>query len=341
MPKYIPVLILWFVCVLAGKQGQVEGAASPAASDNWSRFKDAHGKVFGSTAEDAKRSRLFTATEQEIQKHNSNPAKTFTMAHTMFSDMTVAERNRYLGRVIPANFNRSSLLQFSAGNTAAKLPTLVNLTRDACMQPIRNQGSCGSCWAFGSSATLEFSTCVKNGNRAVSLSPQQLVDCDTGNNGCSGGLGFNAWSYVARVGGQNFLGSYPYTGRKATCRFQSSATAIGARVNKATPFRLIRNGDVTTMMTILSNRGVVDIGFSVANPFYNYRSGVFTDKTCGTTAQNHEMVAVGYGTDSKKINYWIVRNQWGTGWGQGGYALIQRGVNLCRIEELAAIVNLP
>jgi len=105
---------------------------------------------------------------------------------------------------------------------------------------------------------------------------------------------------------------------------------------------VIADNDVTTMMAILNSRGVVDIGFTVADAFFQYSTGVFTDTSCGTIQQNHEMVAVGYGTDAvSNIDYWVVRNQWSVQWGQQGYALIQRGVNLCRIEEAAAIVNLP
>jgi len=154
-----------------------------------------------------------------------------------------------------------------------------------------------------------------------------------------------AWQYVAKVGGQNTLASYPYTsgasGNGGSCKFKSAAASIGAKVKKTNPGTWIKDKDVTTMMSILSKRGVVDIGFSVANAFYNAGSGVFTDKGCGTAQQNHEMVAVGYGTTASGLNYWIVRNQWGTNWGQAGYILIQRGINLCRIEEQAAFVNLP
>lgn len=340
MTKYFLLLILGFVSLQM--QAQVEGA--PSLESSWSRYKTQHSKVYSSSAEDAKRSQLFAATDNLIKAHNSNPSRTFTMIHTKFSDMTGQERKSYLGRVVPTNFNRSSSVQlFSAERSPSdrQLPALVDLRKDPCMQPIRNQESCGSCWAFASSAVLEFTTCTKNGNKPISLSPQQLVDCDRVSYGCNGGFGFWSWAYVAKAGGQNTLASYPYIAKTSTCKFKSAASAIGAKVHNVTPIGLIRNKDVNTMMAILANRGVIDIGFAVASPFFNAGSGVFTDKSCGTMQQNHEMVAVGYGTDSKNVNYWIVRNSWGTGWGQAGYVLIQRGVNLCRIEELAAIVFLP
>jgi len=325
----------------------VQGANVPPTTldAHWTRFKTEQGQVYQTATEDAKRKRLFATTNDLITAHNSNPQKTYTMEHNKFSVMTEEEKNGYKGRVVPANFTRWNMPMVVSHANTRTLSKSVDLRKDPCMQPIRDQAGCGCCWAFGASATLEFTTCVRTCT-PVALSPQQLVDCDTGNgnNACQGGMGFDSWSYVAKVGGQNTWSSYPYTsgstGTAGTCKF--NAANVAAKVNKVTPFRMIANKDVTTMMTIIDNRGVVDVGFSVANDFYSYKSGVFTGKLCGTSGQNHEMVAVGYGTDSATgLDYWIIRNQWGTSQGIDGYYLIQRGVNLCRIEELAAIVILP
>jgi len=339
------LLMVTFACWMATEIVQAM-PPSTTLDLNWQNFKVKQGRTYvAGSSEEAKRKAIFAATDAMIRAHNSDPKKTYTMAHTRFSDLTEGEMKGYTGRVVPPGFNSSAFRTVVSRVDRKALSPSVDLRSDKCMQEIRDQGSCGCCWAFGASFTLEFTACVRSCT-PVTLSPQQLVDCDTSgnNNGCSGGMGFDAWRYVAKVGGQMTESSYPYTsgntGSGGTCKF--SLAKVGAKVNTANPVTMIADNDVTTMMTILDSRGVVDIGYSVASDFNAYTSGVFTGKKCGTAQQNHEMVAVGYGKDSATgLDYWIIRNQWGTGWGQGGYIYIQRGVNLCRIEELAAIVNLP
>lgn len=297
----------------------------------WESHKTKHGKKFSSVAEEVKRKAHFSKTHDMINKHNSNPNATFKMDHNQFSDMTDEEKAAYHGATPSRPSSRDALFKVATVAEMRALPTSVDWRNNTCMQAVKNQGRCGSCWAFAATTVVEFSSCLKTG-KAVALSDQQLVSCDTSNGGCNGGWPPNAWRYIAKNGGQNTGASYPYTsstGTNAACKY--SASTIGAKVSTTSPVTYIAAKDTTSMMTALNNKNLVLVAICVTNPFYSYKSGVFTDTTCGTSGANHAVVAVGYGT-LNGVNYWVIRNSWGTTWGSAGYVLFKRGTNLCQVE---------
>jgi len=204
------------------------------------------------------------------------------------------------------------------------------------MQPIKNQGSCGSCWAFSTVALVEFNHCIATG-QAVSLSEQQLVSCDPYDGGCNGGMIDAPLMYIATNGGLDTEASYPYTsgaGASSTCKYNSAT--VGAKISTTNPITYINDYDTTTMMKIISSKQLVTVAFNVVSSFMSYKSGVYSDSNCADTSTaiigGHAVSAVGYGT-LNGVNYWIIRNSWGTSWGMAGYVLFQRGVNMCGIEE--------
>jgi C1A family cysteine protease len=194
------------------------------------------------------------------------------------------------------------------------------------MQPVKNQGSCGSCWTFSAICPLEFSNCKKTGY-AVALSEQQLVDCDPYDGGCNGGWYYNAWYYLKAAGGADRASSYGYTGARGNCRFNSAA--VGARVSS---YQQIA-ANPTAMMTALQ-KGPISVAFTVVDSLNYYGNGIYADSTCNQQPPNHAVVAVGYGSVSG-YDYWVIRNSWGPTWAVGGYFFIQKGVNMCNIESYA------
>lgn len=186
------------------------------------------------------------------------------------------------------------------------------------MQPVRDQGQCGSCWAFAAIGVLEGRMNIIN-SRSLALSEQELVDCggQTGNNGCSGGWGSRAFQYIQRAGGVALRSAYPYTGRQGSCR--ASSFARNARISGV-------SGIADGVAALGSGPTVIYL--QAQGAFMSYGGGIFNG-VCGQ--YDHAVIAVGWGT-SGSTRFWIVRNSWGTRWGEQGYIRIQMNGN-CRITH--------
>lgn len=165
----------------------------------------------------------------------------------------------------------------------------------------------------------------------TNLSEQQLVDCAGAydNHGCEGGLPSHAFEYIDHTYGIVAEKSYPYVAKDQNCTVQKKDKILfvkGGSIN-------ITEGDEHELAEAIFNFGPVSVAFEVVDGFRDYKSGVYTSKTCknSTSDVNHAVVAVGYGTDEKGTPYWIVKNSWGADWGDKGYFNIERGVNMCGI----------
>jgi len=179
--------------------------------------------------------------------------------------------------------------------------------------PVKDQGSCGSCWAFGTMGALEHGHKQKTG-ASVSLAEQQLVDCDTRSNGCSGGRPDWAINYLA---GKSIYttASYPYTARDGTCK---TGTASGVQVSGYSRVAKTESG----LTGALASTSVTVMVYADST-FQHYSSGVLSPSTT-TCSLNHAVLATGYDT-----GYWKIKNSWGTGWGESGYIRIGRTTSGC------------
>jgi len=181
---------------------------------------------------------------------------------------------------------------------------------------VKNQGQCGSCWAFSATGAMEGFSATKKGS-LPNLSEQQLVDCagSMGNQGCNGGWPNKAIQYAASKGSCS-QGSYPYTGRQGSCRTCTSTfKPAGARTG---------SGENTLIAQL--NSYPVSVCVDASGGFQSYKGGVFSGP-CGSSI-NHAILAVGY-----TAQYLIVKNSWGTTWGSGGYIFMARGKNLCGVNQ--------
>jgi len=191
------------------------------------------------------------------------------------------------------------------------------------VNPIKNQGRCGSCWAFSATSSVE-SLWAMAGNPLLDLSEQQLVDCswDYGNMGCNGGLKTQAWLYVKTVGGQELQTDYPYTAQDQSCNF------VKSKINASIKGYIQLDEHDCAGLLQSTTQSPVGVSVAVVPAFQAYSSGVFSITNCGTGI-NHAINVVGYGTDSTtNQNYWIVRNSWGTSWGEQGYIRMDRDVQM-------------
>jgi len=199
--------------------------------------------------------------------------------------------------------------------------------------PVKNQGSCGSCWAFSSTGAIESASAIKTG-KLQTVAEQQLVDCAGrfDNHGCQGGLPSQAFQYVMYAGGIQDSASYPYTGRDGTCKFNAGKVVIklANEVN-------ITERNEKELFDAIGGRPV-SVAYQVSSDFRSYRSGVYDSRQCksGPMDVNHAVLAVGYNTTADGKPYYIIKNSWGTSFGIQGYFWMIRDKNMCGVATCAA-----
>jgi len=265
----------------------------------------------------------FANNEDIINAHNAGNA-TYTLGHNQFSHLSLDEWRAYvqLGLKKPEQTVKpTSILQ--AGDMT-KMATAVDWTAAGAVTGVKDQGQCGSCWSFSATGALESRYQIAKGS-LISLSEQNLVDCDLITNGgsdlgCHGGLMDSAFAWAQSNGGLCTEDAYPYVSGTTT----KAGTCVTSCAKNSAPNGFV---DVTTnsddaLVTAL-NGGPVSVAIEAdQSSFQLYSGGVFTG-ACGTSL-DHGVLAVGYGTDSG-LEYYKVKNSWSSSWGEAGYIRIQKG----------------
>lgn len=209
------------------------------------------------------------------------------------------------------------------------LPESIDWRSKGAVTPVKNQGFCGSCWAFSAVGAMEGQHFLKT-KKLVSLSEQNLVDCSPKDTGCHGGNMDNAFEYVIKNNGIDTENGYPYEARDGKCRYVP--TKVGATFSNYIhlPF-----GNEATLQEAVATSGPVAVGIDAGNElFHNYKEGIFDPDDC-TRNLDHGVLVVGYGTENGK-DYWLVKNSWGHHWGIDGYIKMARNKNLCGIADDAS-----
>jgi len=258
----------------------------------------------------------FANNDDIIEQHNAQNL-TFTLGHNKFSHLDVTEWREEvrLGLGYP-NHDPAENVHEHSGES---LPSSVDWRSSGAVTGVKDQGSCGSCWSFSSTGALEGANKIKTGT-LVSLSEQHFVDCDNnGDHGCFGGLMDNAFEWAQKNGGVCSESSYPYNAKKGSCQ----NTGCGTHYAAPKSFTDVKTNDENALMSALAQQPVSVAIEADQSAFQLYKSGVFT-APCGTNL-DHGVLAVGYGTDNG-VDYWIVKNSWGTSWGEDGYIRLVRAV---------------
>ncbi|CAI9087294.1 OLC1v1021331C1 [Oldenlandia corymbosa var. corymbosa] len=299
------------------------------------------GKVYVDEKEKAKRFMVFKENVQRIEAFNaaSSSDKGYKLGVNPFADLTNDEfraiRNGYK-RQQPKILSTTSgeITPFRHANVSA-IPASIDWRKKGAVTPIKNQGDCGCCWAFSAVAAMEGINQLKTG-KLISLSEQELVDCDVQgeDQGCSGGLMDNAFDFILKNKGLNTESNYPYTGQDGACNSKKS----GLVAAKITGYHDVPANNEKALLQAVARQPVsvaIDAG---GYDFQFYSSGVFSGE-CGTSL-DHGVTAVGFGTEADGTKYWIVKNSWGSNWGENGYIRIKRDVvakeGLCGIAMEAS-----
>ena len=313
-------------------------AAIDAASFSYLNYLATFNKNYENQEEFAMRVNRYVEVDAFIQEHNETNAS-YSVGHNQFSDWTAAEYKSILGYKRDELRTPKTPKQFDTSRNASS----VNWVDAGAVTPVKDQGQCGSCWAFSTTGSLEGAHYVATGD-LLSFSEQQLVDCaflSYGNLACNGGLQENAYNYYEAGYKAELESVYPYTSgttmSKGTCAYDSSSTTAVT----VSSYDAVTPDSYTDMKAALN---VQPLAVSIEADklcFQFYSSGVLDNTACGTSL-DHAVLAVGYGTENGQ-DYWLVKNSWNTTWGDQGYIklAIVDGAGICgvQMEPLAVTTN--
>ncbi|KAI7742397.1 hypothetical protein M8C21_018598 [Ambrosia artemisiifolia] len=295
----------------------------------FARFAHRYGKRYQTSDEIKQRYSIFVQSLETIRSHN-NKKKSYTLGVNEYADMTWEEFSK---NKLGAAQHCSATKKGNHKLTDAVLPLTQDWRKTGIVTPVKNQGSCGSCWTFSTTGALEAAYAQAFG-KSVSLSEQQLVDCagDFNNFGCNGGLPSQAYQYIKYNGGLDSEEAYPYTGKDGVCKYSpdNSAVQVLDSVN-------ITSGAEDELKHAVGVVRPVSVAFQVIADFRLYTGGVYTSDECGSGPMdvNHAVVAVGYGVEDG-VPYWLIKNSWGGDWGLNGYFKMEMGKNMCGVATCAS-----
>jgi len=294
---------------------------------DWEAYKGLHGKTYYDEDMENERMLAFLQSQQHVRKHNEIFDKgdvSFKLDVNSIADLPFSEYQKLNGyrRLYGDPMRRNSSLFLPPHNV--EVPDSVDWRDQGYVTEVKNQGMCGSCWAFSATGSLEGQHKRSKGT-LVSLSEQNLVDCSTdyGNNGCNGGLMDFAFQYIKENHGVDTETSYPYKARQKKCHFVRSS--VGA---DDTGFMDLPEGDEEQLKVAVATQGPISVAIDAGHrSFQLYKAGVYYEKACSSQQLDHGVLVVGYGTDPDHGDYWIVKNSWGTTWGEQGYIRMARNKN--------------
>ena len=321
---------------------------------HWLSWKQTYNREYDTHEEDVARFDIWKQSVEIVNSHNSRTIghyvtprvivtrpPGYTMVAGKFADLTAAEFRYRVGKTsgsiprdICKNINTTKQWRFNKqdGLRAIRtdMPEDIDWRREQVVTPVKDQGECGSCWAFSATAAIESVYAIRNG-KLVSVSAQQLVDCSGsfGNYGCDGGLMDQAFWYAIKSGGLCSSADYPYVGEDGMCD-----TSCVRQVNITSCASLYVGPLSEYLMQYVLNYQPVSVAVA-ASSWQFYDSGIIDETTCDTHV-NHGVAIVGYKTNAD-TSYWIFKNSWGSDFGEAGYVRIKMFTNTCGIAEYPSI----
>ncbi|XP_062190209.1 ervatamin-B-like [Phragmites australis] len=332
-------LALLCACLLAGAAlgGRVD-VGDMLMMDRFRTWQAEHNRMYATATERLRRFEVYRRNVEYIEATNRRGGLSYELGENQFTDLTSDEfRAMYTmspGQVVAVREAMQQLITTRAGpvgegrnsnysdDYVVQVPDSVDWRTKGAVTPVKNQYTCGSCWAFSTVASIEGLHKINTGH-LVSLSEQELVDCShtPPNDGCEGGLPSAAMEWIARNGGLTTESDYPYENKQGKCKLDKTRNhAVKIRGGKA-----VEPNNEDALERAVARQPVTVLINASAGAFQHYKSGVLSG-TCDPI-YDHAVTAVGYGADAGGRKYWIVKNSWGETWGEKGYVRMERRIN--------------
>ena len=331
----------------------------PANQSEWTNYKLQYGKVYEGP-EDVLRNAIYERNKQLVNQFNKEQpeASSFQLELNHLADYNKSELAQLNGlrplkgidEPAPNSPEEQAFLNAILADKSIEVPDALDWRQTpGRVGEVKNQGMCGSCWTFASTGALEGQENARHPKRrpikssknetdatVTLLSEQNLVDCVKDDYGCRGGWMEDALRYVKTAGGIEDESSYPYTAWTGECKFDKTKVAFHNAGAANLP-----GGDEEKLKELVAKFGPVAVAIDASSIWFQfYLGGVYVNKWCGNKEEqlDHAVLVVGYGTDAKKGDYWIVKNSWGAYWGESGYIRMARNRNnMCGIATWAVI----
>jgi len=291
------------------------------------QFKNAFGRKYATAEEELSKFKnfLINADRAEFMNGMESGAK-FTHRGSL-GDWSVEEYNKRNNLQVTPEDIREHANNAQRIQVPRDLPSQFDWTAKGADVGVKDQGQCGSCWAFGTVASIEGANFLKTGN-LISLSEQELVDCSSSDHGCNGGLPARAYmDLINNHSGMEREDAYPrYDARDHRCRAEPSKEEIFL-----SDWKQIAQ-DEDQIQAALVKYGPLAIALN-ADPFQYYGGGILDPSYCPASGIDHAVTLVGYGEENGQ-KYWKIKNSWGTGWGEDGYVRLIRGKRACGMDQI-------
>ena len=314
-------LLLSFASICSAAEKGLRGSIDTTFFDEsaewkqFTNFQDKFNRKYETLDELEDRFQVFRNNLREIIVHNLDHTQNFTMGVNQFTDLTPEEFKAQFVGGLKTEVGSYGCKTFTSSASGA--PDTIDWRSKGAVTSVKDQGQCGSCWTFSSTGAVEGAWAISKG-QLVDLAEQELVDCatgrDYGSHGCNGGQMEGAFKYIIE-NGQCSLSSYPYTAKDGTCQ---KCTAV-AHMSSCSD---VKPNDQVSLKGAVAQQPVSIAIEADTKYFQSYSSGILTSSDCGTNL-DHGVLIAGYGDDNGQ-KYWLVKNSWGTTWGDKGYLKIAR-----------------
>ncbi|XP_031129880.1 ervatamin-B-like [Ipomoea triloba] len=298
------------------------------------RWMTLHGRTYKDEAEKEKRFYIFKENVKFIEDFNKAGNRSYKLGTNKFTDLTKEEFRATLLNKEKSLRPKTLQPAFFLNESLDQAPNSLDWREQGAVTDIKDQGNCGCCWAFAVVAAVEGLTKIKTG-QLISLSEQQLLDCDLTSDGCGGGIRTEAFQFIKDNGGLVTESDYPYEGAQESCNTQN----LGTPAATISGYQEVAPTE-SALLAAVTNQPV-SVGITIGGDvFQHYKTGVFTgdEGDCGS-GYRHAVTIIGYGTSDDGEDYWLVKNSWGNSWGESGYMKMARGINedgVCQVNTRAS-----